>query len=288
MSIKQIQYVVAVYETRSFTLAAKRCFVAQPSLSKSIQSLEKELGSDLFIRDGTIKATKFLDMIYPMMKQMLVAQERVNTIAKQFTLLKSIPIAIGLMQTIGPKKMMPILEALRQQYPYLEIELYFDTKNNLIKRCEMLELDIIVIDAIDYNNGSLFSNKVLYSESYHVVFNECHKFSEYDKVQLKQLNKEVYLDRILCEMRTVVLDKLSAKNVELYASYRSESEQWIQELVEQGIGIAIVPEFSIVNPKLQSRKLTQPSIKRDVYVVYLNSQKNNPKIQAFEKIVNAF
>jgi hypothetical protein len=51
MEIHSIKYCLAVYSERNFTRAAKRCGVAQPSLSNAIRKLERELGGALFVRN---------------------------------------------------------------------------------------------------------------------------------------------------------------------------------------------------------------------------------------------
>jgi LysR family hydrogen peroxide-inducible transcriptional activator len=50
MEIKQIIYFLALCEELHFTRAAKRCGVAQPSLTNAIQALEEEFGAPLFHR----------------------------------------------------------------------------------------------------------------------------------------------------------------------------------------------------------------------------------------------
>ena len=50
MQIHQIRYFVALCEERNFTRAARRCGVSQPSLTRAIKLLEKELGGPLFDR----------------------------------------------------------------------------------------------------------------------------------------------------------------------------------------------------------------------------------------------
>ncbi len=50
MNLKQIQYFLAVFEERSFTRAARRCGVAQPTVTKAIKELEDRIGGALFVR----------------------------------------------------------------------------------------------------------------------------------------------------------------------------------------------------------------------------------------------
>ena len=53
MELHQIRYFLALCEERNFTRAARRCGVAQPSLTKAIKCLEAELGRALFNRSSS-------------------------------------------------------------------------------------------------------------------------------------------------------------------------------------------------------------------------------------------
>jgi len=50
MQMNQVRYFLAIYEEQSFTRAARRCGVSQPSLTNAIQRLEHSLGGLLFHR----------------------------------------------------------------------------------------------------------------------------------------------------------------------------------------------------------------------------------------------
>ncbi len=52
MTLTQLKYVIAVADTGSMNEAAKRLFIAQPSLSQSLKELEKEIGIEIFIRNN--------------------------------------------------------------------------------------------------------------------------------------------------------------------------------------------------------------------------------------------
>ena len=50
MNWNTLRYVVEIAQQRSFSKAARKLYLSQPSLSQSIQALEKELGTPLFDR----------------------------------------------------------------------------------------------------------------------------------------------------------------------------------------------------------------------------------------------
>jgi len=72
MQFQQLQYFVAVAETRHFTRAADLVHVAQPSLSQQIKALERELGADLFLRArGNITLTDAGEALLPLARRIL-------------------------------------------------------------------------------------------------------------------------------------------------------------------------------------------------------------------------
>lgn len=50
MTLTQLRYVIAIADTGSMNEAAKKLFIAQPSLSQSLKELEKEIGIEIFLR----------------------------------------------------------------------------------------------------------------------------------------------------------------------------------------------------------------------------------------------
>src|SRR5437879_3248678 len=53
MELRHLRYLIAIAEERSFSAAAARLRLAQPALSRQIRDLERELGTELFVRDST-------------------------------------------------------------------------------------------------------------------------------------------------------------------------------------------------------------------------------------------
>ena len=85
MTLKQLYYAVTVSETGNITEAAKKLFIAQPSLTSAIQELEKEYGITIFLRKKTgIEITKegdeFLGYARQVLEQANLIEERYNGI----------------------------------------------------------------------------------------------------------------------------------------------------------------------------------------------------------------
>lgn len=68
MELNQIRYFVMLCRERSFTRAAERCAVAQPSLTNGIKALERELGV-LFVRRPSVRLTPLGERLRPHLEQ---------------------------------------------------------------------------------------------------------------------------------------------------------------------------------------------------------------------------
>ena len=69
MEMHQIRYFLALCEVRSFTGAARRCCVAQPSLTNAIKALERELGGALFQRKPRVELTALGRAVRPYLRE---------------------------------------------------------------------------------------------------------------------------------------------------------------------------------------------------------------------------
>ena len=74
MTLQQLKYIIMIAETGSITMAAERLFIAQPSLSKSVAELEREMGITIFNRSNrgvylSEEGTKFLSYARQIVEQ---------------------------------------------------------------------------------------------------------------------------------------------------------------------------------------------------------------------------
>ena len=81
MTLKQLQYITTIAETGNITEAAKRLFIAQPSLTASVHELEKEYGITIFLRGNkgvelTPEGDEFLGYARQVLEQTGLIEER--------------------------------------------------------------------------------------------------------------------------------------------------------------------------------------------------------------------
>lgn len=85
MQMHQIRYFLALCEERSFTRAAERSGVSQPSLTNAISVLEQELGGRLFDRRPLIALTTLGHAVHPYLEQIAQNAERAREVAQALT-----------------------------------------------------------------------------------------------------------------------------------------------------------------------------------------------------------
>jgi len=97
MDIRSLRYFIAVYEERSLSTAAKRCFVAQPSISTTIAHLEDDLDTKLFIRHSKgVSPTDSGAQLYPH------ACKMVNDLNAMRSLFADTPAPLALSISLAP------------------------------------------------------------------------------------------------------------------------------------------------------------------------------------------
>jgi LysR family hydrogen peroxide-inducible transcriptional activator len=128
MELHQLRYVVAVAQARNFSRAAGQCNVSQPSLSQQVQKLENELGERLFERTKrearlTPQGEAFVARARKILAEVDAAQRDVSDAQG----LVRGRLAIGILPTIAPYLLPPVVTAFTRKFPGAEIVLHEDT-----------------------------------------------------------------------------------------------------------------------------------------------------------------
>ena len=226
--LRMLGYFIAAYEERSITGAARRCYIAQPSITSAILKLEGILEVQLFKRTkkGLITTSEG-DRLYQRAKNFMAESE---AIVKEFRSSPHKEIRLHVQEDLILKQAAPIIKLLYNQIPGLILKL---TPAN--EKCEIK----LISDHCRKKNDFFTS---LWEEAYIVIIPANHPLRFKMKLELKDLHNCAFIDRPKCLMAKTFLDLLRKNKVMPDIRAESESEEALVRLVQLGIGIAIVPE----------------------------------------------
>ncbi len=288
MEMSQIRYVLAAAQTLNFTKAASSCNVSQPALTKAVKTLEGELGAPLFHREGRrIQLSEFGRSMVPHLRNIMDEAETTRSLAENFKLLNRVPVRIGVMSTIGHVRFSRFLADFQNSYDGVEIGVSESDLDQLKARLDDGTIDVAVLNPRD-GLGDEFHCHELYSEKYVVIFPPEHRLGELNAIKLSDLSGEPYVDRLACELREMVMKVCEEMDVELYARFRSEREDWVQAMVLARIGFAFMPEYSVTLPGLLQRPLVEPEVERTIGLVTVPGRPHSPAVAAFVRAAKSF
>lgn len=288
MEMHQIRYVIAAADHLNFTRAAASCDVSQPALTKGIKALERELGSQLFHREGRrILVSEFGRSMLPHLRQIAAEAEAARLLAQNFQLLHDVPVRIGVLASIGHVRFGRFLRAFGAAHEGVELAVTEGKEAELRQALRDDEIDIAVTARLAETEDA-FALLPLYSERYVVILPPNHPLGDRDALSLSALGGLAYVDRLACEMRTLVAETCAEQGVELYARFRSEREDWVQAMVLAGLGFAFMPEYSVTLPGLVQRPLVEPSLSREICIASVRGRPFPPPVAALMRTARSF
>lgn len=146
LSLRDLEYLVAVAELRHFGQAAERCGVSQPALSMQIRKLEETLGLAVFERGPkTVLVTPKGETILAQARRVLVEARRLMAVAQELDAPLSGPLAVGAIETLGPYLFPHVLRPLRRAFPKLELVLNEGRTHQLVEALRHGALDLVFL-----------------------------------------------------------------------------------------------------------------------------------------------
>lgn len=142
MNLQQLQYIVALDDTRHFARAAAQCYVSQPTLSAMVKKLEDELGVVVFDRDTSpVQVTALGEAIIAQSRVILAELDRLKEIVVSDKDGVSGKLRIGIIPTVAPFLLPLFLGSFINAHPGLELELHELTTRQILRRIERRDLD---------------------------------------------------------------------------------------------------------------------------------------------------
>ena len=146
VQFQQLQYFVAVAETRHFTRAAETVHVAQPSLSQQIKALERELGADLFQRArGNITLTDAGEALLPLARRILADADTARHEVQELVQLRGGRVRLGATPSLCTGLLPDVLHAFHDRYPGIRLLIEEGGSHDLVRQLARGALDLALV-----------------------------------------------------------------------------------------------------------------------------------------------
>ena len=245
ISLRQLRYFQAVAQHAHFGRAAEACAVSQPALSMQIQELEKELKVALieWRRQG-VRLTDEGREVARRAQRILADVRDLTDYARHRAGLLCGPLHLGVIPSIAPYLLPPLLPLIRRAFPELELHLRETQTQTLVAELGEGKLDLLLlalpVDGPDIETTALFEDAFMLAVS----------ASRRIKGPVRMTPKLLANDRLLlleeghC-LRDQALDFCNLRQVEDLDTFGASSLSTIVQLVANGYGVTLLPELSV-------------------------------------------
>ncbi len=152
MELRQLKYFLAIADRGSFSAAAERVFVAQSALSHQMAQLEDELGVELFLRTRRgVALTDAGQRFYPHAVSILRQTDEAAQAARSGSSEPSGKVVFGLPHSVSQALALPLLRAVRQALPQVQLELTEELTGNLVPQLRAGQIQLAVL----FDDGTL-------------------------------------------------------------------------------------------------------------------------------------
>lgn len=263
MNFSQLKYIVAVERTRNFSRAADECDIAQSTLSKEIQRLEKEFAILIFDRSRhpvtpTMKGVDIVRQAKIILEEQKlfveIAQKRDNRPKGDFHL--------GILPMLAPYLLPLFIGTLSKKYPELNIEIEELSSREMVAAFEANDLDGAITLSPFIKEG--FYEDALSEEKFVLYISPLHPLSSQEVIHWS----DIPIDELILheEFKNYFLYQdyhtgkhpltTQFKNV----NYQSGSLETIRKIIDRNGGLTLIPELASLYMGERRLKMIRPII----------------------------
>ncbi len=294
MDFRQLETFIEVANLKSFSRAAEKLYITQPTVTNHIQNLEKELGTLLINRSGkNISLTEAGSLLYEYAINIINTCEMAKFDLASYK--GRIQGHINIYSSSVPRKhILPnIMVSFLKKYPDVTFTISDSDSKNVINSIINGDTDFGIVGAKYPNNNldyiELMEDRLLIITPNNSQFSK----SNYSYLTLKEIiNQKILLREEGSGTRSLLEYKLGEINMKIddfkIIAYVEDTET-IKQLVHLGAGISFISEKAVIDDiKLDKYKvfyLDEVDLNRRFYFVYHNKRQLSPLNETFKNFV---
>ncbi len=283
MNIAKYQALVTAIEEGSLSMAAEKLGCTQSAISHSIAGLEEELGFALITRSRAgVRLTAEGERLMPAVRNLLSSAEQLNQTASSIRGLDCGTVRVGTFTSVAVHWLPAILKNFKQDYPNVEIKLLNGDYNDVDSWIKDGSVDIgfiTVPSGLECETVALMEDRLL------AIVPEDSRFANYPKFPIVECEREPFIS-LLQSSDHDARRALEAAGVKPNVLYYTKDDYAVIAMVEQGLGISIMPELLLEGRHDRLLKLPLvPDSRRTIGIAIAASEKAGPATRKFADYV---
>ncbi len=247
MQLHQLAYALAVAEEQSFTRAADRLHLAQPSLSRQVRLLEHELGVVLFNRgpgQGRVTLTPDGSALLPFLQRVLADVEATEAEARALSGMARGHLAVGATPSLVTSVLAPALVEFHASHPGIDLSVVEAGSHQLVPQVAAGEVDLalVVLPVTD----PLVVTTPLFDDPLVLAVAPDHPLAGRRRVRVRDLDGlDLVMFREGYDLRAVTLAACADAGVEPHLVSEGGEMAGVLSFVATGLGAAVVPAIAL-------------------------------------------
>jgi DNA-binding transcriptional LysR family regulator len=284
MRVEQLRYLEVVARLGSFRSAAEELHLSQPALSETIRNLERELGVELLDRTHTgAKVSAEGRELFPYIRAMLEAIDGLHRAADEQHLATPI-VRLGTVNTASAGLLAPVIKQFREQHPRTQVEIVGAQEKEIHLALRDGALDLGLVNYLDGDDvwPQLETTALIRGRAV-VCMPAGNPLAARREVTVDQLlTQPLIVMRAGYVMHRFIHRLLDGREADF--SYSTDGAEMGKLMVAKGLGVTILPEFSVSGDPLRDHGLivSRPlaASPTDVILVLQRSRSGTPTLPA--------
>ncbi len=253
ITLRQLEFALAVAKHRHFKRAAEDCNISQSALSLGIAELEKQLDTQIFERNNKQV------LITPIGQDILTRAQRIFSEVNDLTsrahshqMPLAYPMTVGIIPTIAPYLLPKVLPALRAEYPSFRMTIVEQQTERLLEQVRYGHIDTAII-ALPYAVDGLHSFK-FWDENFFAVFPKDDRHAKLETINADELATANLM--LLGEGHCLTDQTLSVchfDRTQMKSNFSDASLNTLIQMALANMGTTLVPEMALNQLHLENQ-----------------------------------
>lgn len=290
MTIIQLEYLLAVANCGSFSLASEHCFVTQPSLSMQIKALEEELGVVLLDRSKKpVIPTEAGEVVIEQARQTIAAYNYIREAVSELKGETAGKLRLGVIPTIAPYLLHKFIPEFAQRYPRVELEIKEMVTRDIIDALKHDAIDAALVASGTCGDG--INEQELFDDRFYAYVSQSNPLYERSNIRIEDIDlKELLLLSDGHCMRDQIIELCQARrNMPSHYYFESGSIDTLMRIVDSTSLMTIIPEMAVefvpVHHRNQVKQLAKGATSRKIAIAVRRTYVKNSIINALKEVI---